>query len=40
MAGARDLREVPGAGHGEALGKAWGVVEAWIMKLASLQGGT
>lgn len=33
LAGPRKLRIVGGAGHGEALGKAWNEVEAWITAL-------
>lgn len=34
LAGPRELRLVPGAKHGEALGKVWGDVEGWITGLA------
>lgn len=37
LAGPRDLRLVAAAAHGEALGKAWSEVEAWITKLGSSQ---
>ncbi|HEU4385005.1 MAG TPA: alpha/beta fold hydrolase [Anaeromyxobacteraceae bacterium] len=33
LAGPRELRIVPGAAHGEALGKAWPDVEGWIARM-------